>query len=422
MTQRQSLVLHKTLGPPAIRISNRASLLEAIRRNNGISRAELVALTGLTQAAISNIVVELMAMGLVEEAGLVTSGGGRPRVQLVINPDACYVVGVDLARSAISAGIVDLNGTIRHSLRAASTLIHPIDITIARLVDLLEQLLAAFGSARSKIVGIGIGAPGPLSASEGVIVSPPNFAAWRNVPLKKMVEAHFRLPVWIDNDANACALAEAWFGAGRPFEQFVYIAVGTGVGAGIVVNGTVHRGANDMAGELGHTTVDMTGPRCNCGNYGCLELYTSAVAIVSAALMALQNGESSLIHELVQGEWANINVGIIAQAARRNDPLARRLIDQVVRYLGVGVVNSINLFNPEAVFLGREVAQAAGDLLLDPIRAMVAERAFSVAAERVQILPAMLGANEPVIGAACLVLQELFSAPEMMMTPILQKA
>lgn len=196
MTQRQSLVLHKTLGPPAIRISNRASLLEAIRRNNGISRAELVALTGLTQAAISNIVVELMAMGLVEEAGLVTSGGGRPRVQLVINPDACYVVGVDLARSAISAGIVDLNGTIRHSLRAASTLIHPIDITIARLVDLLEQLLAAFGSARSKIVGIGIGAPGPLSASEGVIVSPPNFAAWRNVPLKKMVEAHFRLPVW----------------------------------------------------------------------------------------------------------------------------------------------------------------------------------------------------------------------------------
>ena len=139
MTQRQPIVLHKTLGPPDIRISNRAGLLEAIRRNHGISRAELVDLTGLTQAAISNIVVELMAMGLVEEAGVITSGGGRPRVQLMINPNACYVVGVDLARSEICASVVDLNGTSRHTLRVASTLINPIDITIARLVDLLQQ-------------------------------------------------------------------------------------------------------------------------------------------------------------------------------------------------------------------------------------------------------------------------------------------
>ena len=141
MTQRQPLVLHKTLGPPAIRISNLAGVLEAIRRNNGISRAELAEVTGLTQASISKIVAELLKMGLVQEAGLVNSGGGRPRVQLVINPDACYVVGVDLARSEIRASVFDLNGGIKHTLRVASTLINPIDITIARLMDLLDQLL-----------------------------------------------------------------------------------------------------------------------------------------------------------------------------------------------------------------------------------------------------------------------------------------
>ena len=224
-----------------------------------------------------------------------------------------------------------------------------------------------------------------------------------------------------DNDANACALAEAWFGAGLALEQFVYIAVGTGVGAGIVMNGTLHRGAHDMAGELGHTTVDAAGARCSCGNYGCLELYTSSVAIVAAALAALERGEVSLIDELVCGRREDINIYTIAQAARLQDPLALRLIDQIVRYLGIGVVNAVNLFDPEVVFLGREVAQAASDLILEPIRAMVAERAFSVAAERVKILHSTLGENGPMLGAACLVLHELFSEPQRVMTPILDK-
>lgn len=418
MKKRLPLVLNRTLGPSDIRVSNRAGMLEAIRRNSGISRAELAEVTHLTQPAVSGIVLELMEMGLVREAGLNRSDSGRPRVRLEIVPDACFVIGVDLARSGIGASVVDLNGGFRHSLRVASALNQSFDVTSARLVELLHRLFAEFGSDRNRIVGIGIGAPGPLSATTGVILSPPNFAGWRDVPIRQLVEEQFHLPVWIDNDANACALAEAWFGAGRTLDQFVYLAVGTGVGAGVVVNGTLHRGAHDMAGEVGHTTMDVNGPRCSCGNFGCLELYTSRPAIVGAAVEALQSGEASLISDLVQGQWEQIDVHTIAEAARQGDSLARGLVEQLIRFLGAAVVNLINLFDPECVFLGRGVANATADLILEPIRAIVAERAFSVAAQHVQIQMATFGNDEPVLGAACLVLHKLFSEPERLLAPL----
>ena len=421
MKERLPLVLNRTLGPSSIRVSNRAGMLEAIRRNSGISRAELAGVTRLTQPAVSAIVLELMEMGLVREAGLNRSESGRPRVRLEIVPDACYVVGVDLARSGIAASVVDLNGSLRHSLRVASTLNQPFDSTSARLVELLQRLLDEFGLERNRIVGIGIGAPGPLSTSTGVILSPPNFGGWRDVPVQQLVEEQFQLPVWIDNDANACALAEAWFGEGRTFDHFVYLAVGTGVGAGVVVNGDLHRGAHDMAGEAGHTTVDVNGPRCSCGNYGCLELYTSSTAVVAAAVKALQNGETSLIGDLVQGHWEMIDIYTVAKAARLGDALAIRLVEQLIRYLGAAVVNLVNLFDPDCVFLGRGVANATADLILDPIRAMVAERSFSVAAQQVQIRLATFGNDEPVLGAACLVLHKLFSEPERLLAPLANK-
>ena len=342
-------------------------------------------------------------------------------MRLEIVPDACYVVGVDLARSGIAASVIDLNGSLRHSLRVASTLNQPFDSTSARLVELLQRLLDEFGLERNRIVGIGIGAPGPLSTSTGVILSPPNFGGWRDVPVQQLVEEQFQLPVWIDNDANACALAEAWFGEGRTFDHFVYLAVGTGVGAGVVVNGDLYRGAHDMAGEAGHTTVDVNGLRCSCGNYGCLELYTSSTAVVAAVAKALQNGETSLIADLVQGHWEMIDIYTVAKAARLGDALAIRLVEQLIRYLGAAVVNLVNLFDPDCVFLGRGVANATADLILDPIRAMVAERAFSVAAQQVQIRLATFGNDEPVLGAACLVLHKLFSEPERLLVPLANK-
>jgi N-acetylglucosamine repressor len=392
--------------------NNSAAVLNVIQRRRGISRAELAVITGLTQAAISKIVADLIAMRLVVEEGPSASAGGRPPVRLKINAEAAYVVGIDLARSGIHGVLADLNGLVHHRLSVESRLAQAADVTLERLTTLAEGLLDLAHDRGCRVIGIGIGAPGPLNARDGVIIAPPNFPLWRNVPIRQIIEERFALPVWLDNDANAQALAEGRFGAGRDFGSFIYVAVGMGVGAGIIINGRLHRGAHNVEGELGHTTVETAGPRCSCGNRGCLELYTSSSAVVAAALAALHRGEHSAISALVENRLEQIGVNTIGQAARAGDALALRILEQVAMYLGVGLVNAINLFGPEAVFLGREVIQACSDILLGPIRATVAERCFATAAEQVQILPALLGDDAPVIGAACLVLEDLFSAPQ----------
>jgi N-acetylglucosamine repressor len=392
--------------------NNSAAVLDVIQRRRGISRAELAAITGLTQAAISRIVADLISIRLVVEEGPSASAGGRPPVRLKINAEAAHVVGIDLARSGIQGVLVDLNGRIHRRLSIESRLAQAADVTLDRLTAMTAELLSWAVSRQWAVAGIGIGAPGPLNARDGIIVTPPNLPLWRNVPIRQIMEERFALPVWLDNDANAQALAEGRFGAGRDYGSFIYVAIGMGVGAGIIIHGRLHRGAHNVEGELGHTTVETAGPRCNCGNRGCLELYTSSSAVVAAALAALQRGEDSVISALVENRLEQISVNTIGQAARAGDALALRIVAQVAMYLGVGLVNAINLFGPEAVFLGREVIQACGDLLLAPIRAIVAERCFGTAAEQVQILPALLGDDAPVIGAACLVLEDLFSAPQ----------
>lgn len=391
--------------------NNSAAVLDVIQRRRGISRAELAAVTGLTQAAISKIVADLIAMLLVVEEGPSASAGGRPPVRLKINAEAAYVVGIDLARSGIHGVLADLNGQVHHRLSVESRLAQAADVTFERLTSLAAGLLDRAQDLGCRVIGIGVGAPGPLNAQEGVILAPPNFPLWRNVPVRRIIQERFGLPVWLDNDANAQAVAEGRFGAGQAFNSFIYIAVGTGVGAGLVINGMLHRGAHNVEGELGHTTVEAAGPRCSCGNRGCLEIYTSTPAVVATAVAALNRGEHSLISELAGGRLDHITIYTIAQAAHAGDQLALRILEQVAVYLGVGVVNAINLLGPEAVILGREDIQACGELLLGPIRSIVAERCFAMAAEHVQILPAQLGDDAPAIGAACLVLEDLFRAP-----------
>lgn len=391
--------------------NNSAAVLDVIQRRRGISRAELATVTGLTQAAISKIVADLIAIRLVEEEGQSVSAGGRPPVRLTINAEAAHVIGIDLARSGIQGVLVDLSGQIHHRLADDSRLAQAADITLERLATMIGELLSWARARRWRVAGIGIGAPGPLNARDGIILAPPNFPLWRNVPIRQIIEERFGLPVWLDNDANAQALAEGRFGAGQAFSSFIYIAVGTGVGAGIIINGALHRGVHNVEGELGHITVEVAGPRCGCGNRGCLELYTSTPAIVATAAAALARSEHSLLSELTAGRLDQITIHAIAEAARAGDKLALRVLEQVAVYLGVGVVNAINLFGPETVIFGREVIQACGELLLGPIRATVAERCFATAAERVQIVPAKLGEDAPIIGAACLVLEDLFRAP-----------
>ncbi|MBA7553974.1 N-acetylglucosamine repressor [subsurface metagenome] len=234
----------------------------------------------------------------------------------------------------------------------------------------------------------------------------PNFG-WRDTPLREILKKEFHIPVFVDNNVNAMALAEFEFGEGQGVKNFVFINVGMGIGAGIVINEELFHGESNCTGEIGHTTVDYNGPKCSCGNNGCLEVMASGPATAKRAIKAIKEGEKSLISELVNYELNQISAEIVATAANQGDKLGRSIMEETGEYLGTGVANIINLFNPELVIVGGGVAQA-GDLIFEPLKKAVQKRAFSVSAEVAKIIPVSLGKDCTVIGAAALVLKEIF--------------
>lgn len=385
-------------GPADLRRHNRALVLRAIRDRAGVSRAELARLTNLSGPAISAIVGELIESRLVHEDGFASSNGGRRAATLRLTERARTVVAVDLARHRTRVALVDLGGTVLEHVDVLTSDRGDGAANVQWLNELIARVLARGGEHTGSLLGIGVGAPGPLSTSTGEILWPTHFGHWHNLPLRSELERTFGLPVRVDNDANACALAQRWFGAGRTMRNFVYVAVGSGVGSGVVVDGEIYRGAHDLAGEIGHCTVDVSGPPCPCGNVGCLELYATLRATLARWLGAARP-------ETADDEIAGIRD--LIRAAHSGDETARAAITMSAQYLGVGVINVINAFDPETVFLGRELA-AAGDLLLSPIRSAVARRAFASTGRVVPIETDPLGVAAPLLGAACLVLRDLF--------------
>jgi glucokinase-like ROK family protein len=388
---------------PYVRAFNRSLVLQTIRAYSPISRIELTELTSLTPTTITSLVDEFIKRGLVKEVGNVKGEIGRSRTLLSINNGAYYVLGIDLARTSISCGVVDLVGNLLFTKRVTSDLTQNFPITLNTLKETIYSLLEELDpQIKEKIIAIGVGSPGPLSPSRGVIISPPNFTGWRDIPLKEIIEEEFKIPTFIENDAKACALGEKWFGCCKDIDNFVYFAVGTGVGAGIIINGEIYRGAGELAGELGHTTVDVNGPQCSCGNYGCLELYTS----VGSLIKRIKEKSPSLLKEDPLE-----TLSIFYRTAREGDIKAVEILNDYCFWLGVGVVNAINIFSPQAVVLGREALISGSDLIIPRVEKIVRERSFSIASQQTKILPSSIGQNTGIIGAATIALQEFYKDP-----------
>lgn len=388
---------------PYVRAFNRSLVLQTIRAYSPISRIELTELTSLTPTTITSLVDEFIKRGLVKEVGNVKGEIGRSRTLLSINNGAYYVLGIDLARTSISCGVVDLVGNLLFTKRVTSDLTQNFPITLNTLKETIYSLLEELDpQIKEKIIAIGVGSPGPLSPSRGVIISPPNFTGWRDISLKEIIEEEFKIPTFIENDAKACALGEKWFGCCKDIDNFVYFAVGTGVGAGIIINGEIYRGAGELAGELGHTTVDVNGPQCSCGNYGCLELYTS----VGSLIKRIKEKSPSLLKEDPLE-----TLSIFYRTAREGDIKAVEILNDYCFWLGVGVVNAINIFSPQAVVLGREALISESDLIIPRVEKIVRERSFSIASQQTKILPSSIGQNTGIIGAATIALQEFYKDP-----------
>lgn len=252
--------------------------------------------------------------------------------------------------------------------------------------DLLRQELVSIENLR----GIGVSCGGPLDTKTGTIYTPPNLPEWKDVPARAFFEAQFALPVRLENDANATALAEWRFGAGQGVQNLVFLTMGTGIGGGLILDGSLYRGTNDLAGELGHQTILLNGPRCGCGKRGCLEALASGPAIARLARESLRYGRHKRVLALAGGNPQAITAKHVIEAAQAGDSFAVQILEEAGTYMGVGIANLIQLLNPERVVIGT-IAVHAGDLILEPIRRAVSEYAWPRSASVCEIVPAALG-------------------------------
>ncbi|MFN8487556.1 MAG: ROK family protein [Caldilineaceae bacterium] len=394
-----------------VKLINRVVVFRAIREAGTISRADLAKQTGLNPATLTHITRELLGHGLITEAGSGAARIGRRSSLLRIDSTSGNILAVRLARHNIQGFItdLDLSETIIHTASSAF-LANPIDSNLPILLDFIEKLIANAGVKRQTILGIGISAPGPLDARQGVLVAPPNFPGWNSFPLRQIIQEKTGFTTFLDKDANSAALAEKWFGAGRNLENFVFILAEDGIGGGVVVNGDLYRGEHDIAGEIGHITIDRNGPLCACGNTGCLELYAAPQVAANLVREALAADRASLVREWVKHDLNRINFALVAQAAHQGDAVAYEAIQEMSRGLGIAAVNVVNAFDPQAVVLGGEIS-LAGDLILPVVQAYVDQRTISHSDQQVRVLMSELGAQAPVVGAFSLVLRELFQNP-----------
>ena len=312
------------------------------------------------------------------------------------------IIGVDLGGSKINTLLADSRGNIKQrDLR--DTLAHEgPDAVITRIIESIKQV--ASGAEISKIAGIGIGAAGACDVAKGVITLSPNLPGWHNIPLKGIIQREFDLPIYLENDATAAALGEYYFGGAVGIANLVYVCVGTGIGGGIMIEGQLYHGISGSAGEIGHMTIDINGPRCNCGNSGCWETLASGTALAREAVKQIKAGAQTSILNFADGQLQKVSAHRVFLAAQEGDRLARELISQTGYYLGVGLVNLVNIFNPQLILIGGGLSRM-GQMLLEPATKMVRERAYELPAGAVRIELAQLGADAEALGAAALVLE-----------------
>jgi glucokinase len=313
-----------------------------------------------------------------------------------------YIIGIDLGGTNIVAGAMPDDGSRQLAIQTQAT--RPEDgaeAVVDRIVDSVNAVIAQTctetGATRRDFAGVGIGSPGPLDRQRGIVIVTPNLG-WRDYPLRDRVAERVKLPATLDNDANCATLGEWWQGAAKGARNVVGMTIGTGIGGGLIIDGRLYHGSSDVAGEIGHTTIDSTGRRCKCGNYGCLEAYASGPSIAERAREALSGGEVSILTTMVEGKLEAISAQTVYDAAKRGDVLAREVVRDTARFLGAGIANLLNIFNPDVVVVAGGVTQA-GDWLFEPLRAEVKRRAFRPAVEACEIVPGTLPGTAGVVGA-----------------------
>lgn len=312
-----------------------------------------------------------------------------------------FIIAVDLGGTNLRVATIALDGKIIRRLSVPTKAEEGPAAVIDKIVSKVKELVGADELRRAR--ALAVAAPGPTDPWSGVIVEPPNLPGWSCVPLKEILESRLGLPTNVGNDANAAALAEHLFGAGKGTAHMIYVTVSTGIGGGVIVDGKLLLGKSGAAGEVGHMTIDLNGPKCACGNIGCLEALASGTAIARQAQERLKCGAKSSLLDIVRGDISSVTAIEVVQEAQKGDPFAREIINNAANALGVGMVNLANLFDPELIVIGGGLSNA-GSLIFDPIRRIVNERAMKITTKGLRIVPTALGDDVGLLGAAALAL------------------
>ncbi|MFZ5815047.1 MAG: ROK family transcriptional regulator [Bacillota bacterium] len=368
---------------------NEALVLDTIRRHEPVTRVELAERTGLGRSTITVITGRLIRQGLVQEVGSLESPDpGRRPTLLRLRARAMSVLGIKLGPEQVTVGVVDLHGEVCHTVVRPLTQADGDRAVVATLLAAVREAAEGASDELGPLLGAGLVMPGVVDPETGATINP-YVADWAGLPLRQVLEEALQVPVLVDNDANAVALAERWHGAGRGAETLLCLTVGVGIGAGLIVGGRLHRGFRYGAGEIGHSLVAPDGPLCRCGRRGCLE------ALAGDAGLERRSGLPR--EELIR-------------RAQAGDPEAVRHLREAGELIGVAIANAVNLISPDRVVVGGEALLQAGELLLEPIRRAVAGQAFPVMAD-LPVVPAELGQAAWVRGAALLVLEQAFRVP-----------
>jgi glucokinase-like ROK family protein len=375
---------------------NKHAALDLIRFSaNGLSRTDLADQMGLTRAAVSLIVNDLVESGVVQEAEVRLAPSGRPPVILEINPDRGLVGAIDMGATHMSIALADFTARIIQETEFPFDVRDGPEVCLSQANQKLNSLLAGQGLAISDLSAVGIGVPGPVIKEAGMVVAPPIMPGWDHYPIRTTLEEMWLCPVTLDNDAELGALGEWAYGAGRGEKNLAYIKVGSGIGAGLILNQQIYGGTTGAAGEIGHLTIDENGPLCSCGNHGCLEAFAGGHAIARQGQFLASSGKRTLLSNL---PLKKITAHEVAEAARRGDIHAQEILRRAGTFIGIAIAGLINLFNPGIVIIGGGVAQV-GDILTTPIRQAVRERAMRASEQSVRITTGMLGRRSLLIGA-----------------------
>ena len=387
-------------------------VLDEIRLGRSRSRSELVSRTGIGRAIVARRIQELIDRGLVSEGDVGPSTGGRPPRQITFRADAGHILVADLGATSIDVAVTDLEGRILgHRDEPADIAAGP-ETCLRRVDELFGELRAATRDLPGPLWGVGIGIPGPVEFRTGRPISPPIMPGWDGYPVRERFSARFGAPVWVDNDVNLLALGEWRSGIAAGHEQVVVLKIGTGIGAGIISNGRIHRGAQGSAGDVGHIQViDDASVVCRCGNLGCLEALAGGAALGRAGEAAAASGASPRLGTALDQHGA-VTAADVALAASFGDPVAVGMLQDAGRRVGLVLASIVNFFNPSLVVVGGGVAQS-GDQLLASIRETVYRRSLPLATRDLTIRRSSLGAQAGIIGASAMVVDQLFSRDSM---------